>query len=413
MTADIEVEPSRGFRECCPWWLLFRLPRCAWSPPILLLAALGALGTTAGWRIADRWFLTEVAVSGSSQLASDQAYFSAWPGSRQTTMCGPLAERLPVLQTVGNPPADPVTTIPYRVLRPLAQFLEHPMGTRARAYYVSGGLWTLFVWALFGGAIARMTAVWLGRDERIAMSVALQHARNKTTAHLAACLTPLVVTAAIAVSMWLCGLFARWAFGAALVGLFWFVPILISCLTAVIVVGLLFGWPLIWGAIDTECSDSFDGMSRAYAYTYQRPLQYLGLFLLALLVGILGWLFVWLVSELVIQLAEASVAIGAGESRGSELFAAEPAASSLLGWAQHFIGFWNGLVRTLASAYSYAYFWCAATAVYLLLRLDVDRTELDEIPESEGSAAYKLPTLYQDGQGIVAAAETDDETMQP
>ncbi len=413
MTTDIGVEQRSGLRECCPWWMLIRLPACAWSFQVLLLAALGALGTTAGWRIADRCFLTEAALQESPQLASDAAFFGAWPGSRQVTMCAQFTQQIPLLETVGNPPADPVTSVPYRMLRPLGQFLEHPLGLRTRLYYVSGGLWTLLVWSLFGGAIARMTAVWLGREERITMSVALQHARGKTLSHIAACLMPLLVILGIAILMILAGLFARWTLGATLVGLFWFVPILISCLMAVVVVGLMFGWPLIWGAINTECSDSFDGMSRAYAYTYQRPIQYLMLVLMATLVGILGWLFVWLVSELVIQLAEASVAVGAGSTRAAELLSGGNADSTFLRWGQDCVLFWNGLVRTLASGYAFAYFWCAATGVYLLLRLDIDRTELDEIPEPEGATAYRLPSLYQDERGLAAASNGDDETMQP
>ena len=36
---------------------------------------------------------------------------------------------------------------------------------------------------------------------------------------------------------------------------------------------------------------------------------------------------------------------------------------------------WEGLLRTIAAAFSYSFFWCAAAAIYLLLRRDVDQPQ--------------------------------------
>ncbi|NCZ52880.1 MAG: hypothetical protein EBY81_03150, partial [Verrucomicrobia bacterium] len=43
-----------------PWWLLFRAAGAAFSPTVILLAALGALATWAGWSLADRMQLAGV-----------------------------------------------------------------------------------------------------------------------------------------------------------------------------------------------------------------------------------------------------------------------------------------------------------------------------------------------------------------
>ena len=40
--------------EALPWWLLFRAAGAAFSPTVILLAALGCLATWAGWSVADR-----------------------------------------------------------------------------------------------------------------------------------------------------------------------------------------------------------------------------------------------------------------------------------------------------------------------------------------------------------------------
>ena len=46
------------------------------------------------------------------------------------------------------------------------------------------------------------------------------------------------------------------------------------------------------GRISAEGSDSFDALSRSYAYTFQRPLHYLFYALVAAAIGWLGWLLV-------------------------------------------------------------------------------------------------------------------------
>ena len=43
------------------------------------------------------------------------------------------------------------------------------------------------------------------------------------------------------------------------------------------------------------------------------------------------------------------------------------------------IRFWADCVKFLAVGYFYGYFWTAASAIYLLLRRDVDATEMDEV----------------------------------
>ena len=44
---------------------------------------------------------------------------------------------------------------------------------------------------------------------------------------------------------------------------------------AVLLLGLIFGWPLMFSTISTEGTDAFDAISRSYAYVFQRPFHYL------------------------------------------------------------------------------------------------------------------------------------------
>jgi len=70
-----------------------------------------------------------------------------------------------------------------------------------------------------------------------------------------------------------------------------------------------------------------------------------------------------------------------------------------------------GVVRACASAFSFAFFWCAAAAVYLLLRRDTDQTELDDVvveDDVEG-LEFGLPPLEPDETGVPGVS-TDEES---
>ena len=51
-------------------------------------------------------------------------------------------------------------------------------------------------------------------------------------------------------------------------------------------------------------------------------------------------------------------------------------------------------------AFLYGLFWCMASSIYLLLRKDVDDTEMDEIFIVDERRTYELPPLKSDEQGI-------------
>ncbi|MAR09591.1 MAG: hypothetical protein CL681_06415 [Blastopirellula sp.] len=55
--------------------------------------------------------------------------------------------------------------------------------------------------------------------------------------------------------------------------------------------------------------------------------------------------------------------------------------------------FWESLLRNVKIAYGFAFFWCAASAIYLTLRQNVDATEFDEVYVEGEENRYDLPTL--------------------
>jgi hypothetical protein len=48
-------------------------------------------------------------------------------------------------------------------------------------------------------------------------------------------------------------------------------------------------------------------------------------------------------------------------------------------WGIRALGFWTRGLESLLGSFGWGYFWAIATAAYVLLRHDVDGTELDEV----------------------------------
>jgi hypothetical protein len=388
-------------QERYPWLLLTKCFFAATNPQVLALAAIGALATTAGWRLADRMLLKDATKMEAAHVDYDSGYFSKWPGQRLASV-RPL--KVPLLDEAesnyGAAPDDPLFALPYRFVGPAIGFMRRDSNRQAMAYYLLGGLWTALVWAGFGGAITRMAARRYTRDDVVGVGESLKFAQGKLFSFVGGVLGPLAAVVALAIPIMLLGLAMRTDIGAAAGGLIWLFVVPLGLVMAIILLGLLFGWPLVWGAIATESSDAFDAVSRSYSYTLQRPLQYLGYTLVALVLGLLGWCVVWIVSEIMANVGLWAAGVAAGHDRIQEILAATSAdAPRSLVFGGTMIWFWNGLIRTLASAYGYSYFWCAIAAIYLLLRKNVDGVELDEIA-LETEQQYGLPTLERDELGM-------------
>ena len=144
----------------------------------------------------------------------------------------------------------------------------------------------MLVWGLFGGAITRIAALKFTRDEAPGLLAALKHAARKVA----------VVQLAAAGRPGWAGVFAiqlvvlGWLMqsrrpGACWPASVWPFVLLLGLLMAILLLGALVGWPLMWATVSVEGTDAFDALSRSYAYTYHRPLRLLWYVLFAALLG--------------------------------------------------------------------------------------------------------------------------------
>jgi len=474
MSTDSGIIRKISWRDSCPWLMLVRVFHIASAPHVLLLATVGALVSSGIWRIADTVFppagvvipaahdqadsvltegvltegaltegaltegaLTEGALTEGALAKGDitgdplitREALQRWPGSRchsaESCSISPANARNALLgRNAGVAPVHPIFGVATRYAMPFTRLLDRNTSWREIGFSLLGGVGSLLVWSVLGGAIVRIAAVDLGRQERVGLSNALNFSRSKVAAYFAAPLLPLAGIAAIAVPMIPLGWLMLTDFGVTIGGLVWLLVMIGAILMAIGAIGLLFGWPLMWGAIGAEGSDSFDAISRAYAYTFQRPFEYLFYALVATILGTLGWLLVWGFSEAVVTMAFWGTSWGAGSDRVNAVisYAGELGQSTLVNdpsdnlemerpsqmfrLGASLIGLAVGGVRSVATGFAYSFFWCAAVGIYLLLRLSADSTELDEVyidPDAE--SVYGLPELEQDGQGVPGVAD--------
>jgi hypothetical protein len=179
-------------------------------------------------------------------------------------------------------------------------------------------------------------------------------------------------------------------FGAALAGFTWPLMILLGLAAMWLVGGLMLGFPLMWPTISAERDgDPFEAFSRSYAYVYGKPLHYLFYAIVAALFGALSFIVVLLAVVIVREFGFWALSWGAGGSLAAELRADaldflsgefEPARTGIL-WriGGTLIALMVAIIESVTSAFRFSYFFCAASAIYLLLRHDVDEKEIDEV----------------------------------
>jgi len=401
-----------SWRDCCPWLIIARAFRLAISLQLLTFATLGVLLAGFGWLVLGELLVTGMERNGT--VAPNTISFHS------------TKDYLPR----GSIPPPPAICTPHSAWRALADGpvygvwgrLNAPygfllaagsIGWRGTVYALGGAFWTLAVWSWFGAAISRSAALQLTVDERPLLSHLFSHCAAKFASHLMAPILPLLLVTGLTIVLFATiGVLAQWDASLWIAGILWGPALVLAFTMAVVLLGLSVGWPLMWATISSEGTDAFDALSRSYSYPFQRPLHYLFYTLVAAVVGALGWFLVYHVADWVIHLCSWGASWTAGWSRIAEITqpTGEGSASPAAGRAGTLlVACWIGLVRTIATAFTYSFFWTSTTAIYLLLRYDVDRTEMDEVHLTPQDETYGLPPLSTDEAGVPRVAGEEEK----
>lgn len=353
-------------RRQTPWWLIARAVALASDPRSVILGALGLASLRAGW-----WALGSAMGTAPWLDPSAPAFIPGFGGS-DGQPDRPIGE---TFATVG------------RLFAPFIATFRPDLSAWSRFEAVLASLWALVVWGLFGGAIARVAVVQIGRGGRIGIVSALRCSLARLGSLVAAPVAALFVAALIGLAGAAVGLLDRLpgSIGTSAATLLAIVPLVVGLLDAVILLGLALAWPLMIATVVTEGEDFFDAISRSYSYVNQRTARYAAYLGLAAVVGTIGLVLVGLFVLAALGLADWSVGLGAPRGEGFRFLDPTSADRTGLPRVAHF---WTGVVEMLAAGWIYSYLWTTSAVVYLLLRLDVDGAEVHDIfePSHESDA---------------------------
>lgn len=401
-----------SWHDLFPWLLLLRTCRLAAEFRRLFLAALGIVLTGFGW-----WAIDGLLVSGEQPVTATSVLAVPPPGVEAIDAPGDSMLHVPWRET-----ARAFVSHWRLATRPVRQLFARPLEWASFGAALLAALWAVAVWAVFGGAICRLSAVQLGLDEQLSFVSAVRYAVRKWLAYLAAPLMPLAMAAFFSLPLMAAGYLGRADFGLLVAGIFWPLVLVCGVLVMLLLVGLALGFPLMWAAISTDGGDSFDAISRSYTYVGQRPLNYLFYALVSLGIGIVGWMIINTLAALTLSLTAWGASIGSGEERWQQIeqtpswfvaseqlspppFTAKEEPGNIARCGAGLIGFWTGCVRLLALAYAYSFFWTAGTGAYLLLRRDAEGKELDEVLVEGEDDPAGLPVVRPDAAGVSVLAE--------
>lgn len=360
------------WRQVFPWLLLVSAARSAVLLSVVAITLAGALATTLGWTAIGR-------VTGVDS--------AKWPVAVSPPVVpwgtqGPSADRPTALTTPRRLVEDNPFIRGWAVGAAPWLRIHSADVSRHRIYLALCGFWSLVVWSIGGGAIAWITAMRVTRRQRVSAVEALGRALRTCGSSIAGPAASTLAAGALCVPIIIAGWLLRHGLFSPLVAAAWGIFLLFGAVLLAVLIGLLLGWPLMIITATLDRSDPFDGISRAFAYVYQRPLHLLWYLLVA---GVLAWavyLAAALAVEATIAVTEQVASVGAGQRRSAELLSEVRASDAT--WPSSLIAQWRDALRAGVRWLSLGLFWSLTTGIYLLLRFQIDETELDELADSTG-----------------------------
>ena len=370
---DNAQPPSRAqiiheiiWSEAFPWWILLKAAGMAFTPTVLILATLATAGTWAGFSLLDSLGLPS-GISTNAPIADLD----------QTTISLPTPSH-GVLPTLSSQ----VDRLPTPV-RDLLLLLSKPWNPLATSRQFVGSLfrciWFLLVWSIFATAITRYVALRLVDEEQPSFRDALRFGTQKWPATFNSAAFVFFGIVALAIPGALLGLVMRFDWGLAVVGVLWPLILLGAVVLAILGIGLAAGWPLMVAAVGVERGDSFQAISTAFSYLYQRPIHFAFYGFISCVLAVLGFFAAGLFADTTVLFALWAGSFGMGHERTADVIGAMAKRGADPRWGIQALQFWTNSLRVLLGSFGWGFFWSIAPAIYLLLRQSVDATELDEI----------------------------------
>lgn len=298
-------------------------------------------------------------------------------------------------------------------------------------YFIIFTLLFLLVWSIFGGAIARIAAVHVARDEKISVRQALKFSIGKLLSFVFAPIIPLLIVLGVGLVVSVVALIGNIPYvGPILVGAAFFLALIAGFVMALVLIGTFGGFNLMYPTIAVEGSDSFDAISRSFSYVYARPWRMLFYTAVAIIYGALSYLFVRIFIWLMLVLTHFFVNLGMqiNAVNGDDLWVSmwtKPETPwkltysipwEMLDWGgvigASLLAFWVYLTIAMLGAFAISFYFSANTIIYYLMRHEVDATELDDVfleqSEEEIAETTATPTTSSASSPEISSAPAPD-----
>jgi hypothetical protein len=261
---------------------------------------------------------------------------------------------------------------------------------------------TAIVWCFAGGLICRIVAMRLTRDRSESVRDLFRFLCGRGFGFLSSILI-------LTIGIWFClflGSIPAYVSGRVDVGvvnyllpIFFPISFLFNFFAVVLLVGLWFGFPLLFAAVATDGSDGFDAVSRMFSYLFQRPFHYFLYWIFSAFQGFLGYLVIIFFVTGTIMLTEHFVGVrGLSLFYSHDLESLEASSSKAMIFCDSYdrtdisgfrgvgglfklslLSAWFDLLRFVVVAYIFVWFWSSGVSIYLLLRRSVDAAPFTEI----------------------------------
>ncbi|MCE9583048.1 MAG: hypothetical protein K8T20_11180 [Planctomycetes bacterium] len=262
------------------------------------------------------------------------------------------------------------------------------------------------IWSLFGGAIARIAAVEIAKEDRIKTQEALAFAWRKWGSNFSSLIACVLGFLFFSSLIGVVALPARIPVAGPWLALIMalLMPLLLvgGFVASLIGMGTIFGFPLFYPAVAAEGTDAFDAISRGFSYIYSRPWHAMGYAAVMLVHGAISTAFIYAfgLAMLVVTCLPLRAGMGPqfnhvidfafGRMAYSDVVAA---GGTGLGWTAILVTSWLLLMTGLTLAYALSYLQSQLTMIYFLLRQRVDELPMTYVYEE------------REEEAVVAAAE--------
>ncbi len=266
---------------------------------------------------------------------------------------------------------------------------------RRGAYLLFNTLVVILIWSFVGGCLSRRTIQELGTRITSPWSDTIRLVLQRWLSIAWAVTMPLALVALIGFAPLMIGWLSNIPAVGPWVAGFLMVPMTIFSLGLGWCAAItLFGFPLSTAAIVCEKqADAFDGVSRAAAYTFQRPVTLIVAVIAAEWIGHFAGSILAIVANTGYSILATAFAMGSIHPIGN-----------MGSW---FDGCIRGIVPLLITSFGFSFFWTASAAIYLLLRREVDHAEFDLIDMGVIETPKALPAIPAPPVSDATSTSTD------